>query len=203
MILDWIFKVLHGYFLLLKFNESDERANVLTKKAVVMLLPVKTHTDDGLEMTFWTNHLGHFLLTNLLLEKLKASKPARAVNVSALAHVKVSNFDFPIDAYCQSKLANILFFSRQLAWPWWSDRVFVASWSYKDWIHSPFEGEVGTVLVSFDIAKLAFYEKPCSGGWNHHILCRWWKYSWSFGTILRWLQGKINFETSPRWPIGL
>lgn len=75
-------------------------------------------TADGIEMTFATNHLSYFLLTDLLLDTLKASAPARVVNVSSNAHFG-KRIDFEdlqnqraynvLDAYGQSKLANILF----------------------------------------------------------------------------------------------
>lgn len=75
-------------------------------------------TVDGYETTFAVNHLAHFLLTNLLLERLKASVPARIINVSSEAHRMAGmNFDdlmgeksyATFTAYGQSKLANILF----------------------------------------------------------------------------------------------
>lgn len=75
-------------------------------------------TVDGLELTFALNHLNYFLLTNLLLEALKASVPARIVNVSSDAHRGAHiNFDdlqnkhryFGYQAYGQSKLMNVLF----------------------------------------------------------------------------------------------
>jgi retinol dehydrogenase-12 len=73
---------------------------------------------DGIEMTFALNHLGYFLLTNLLLDTLKASAPARIINVSSDAHRRgyVNFVDLQGQhhysgwrAYCQSKLANLLF----------------------------------------------------------------------------------------------
>jgi len=77
-------------------------------------------TRQGFEMTFGVNHLGHFLLTQLLLERLLASPPARVVNVASRAHRRVSGI--PLDAlrrstpswsgareYNVSKLANVLF----------------------------------------------------------------------------------------------
>lgn len=85
----------------------------------------RERTVDGLERTFATNHLAYFLLTSLLLDRLKASAPARIVNVSSAAHRRASAgmpFDdlnaergySSWDAYGQSKLANILF-TRELA----------------------------------------------------------------------------------------
>lgn len=75
-------------------------------------------TEDGLEMTFALNHLGYFLLTSLLLERLQASAPARIVNVSSGAH-QLGRLDWnnlqgersfkSLRAYGLSKLANVLF----------------------------------------------------------------------------------------------
>lgn len=75
-------------------------------------------TADGFEMHMGVNHLGHFLLTHLLLEKLEESAPSRVVNVSSLAHLlgrihfhnlQGEKFYQSGLAYCHSKLANILF----------------------------------------------------------------------------------------------
>lgn len=78
----------------------------------------RTLTADGIETTLAVNHLAPFLLTNLLLDTLNASAPARIVNVSSMVH-KWGQIDFDdlqgekqydMDkAYNQSKLANILF----------------------------------------------------------------------------------------------
>lgn len=80
--------------------------------------PARTLTPDGIEATFALNHLGYFLLTNLLLGPLRAASSARIVNVASQAH-RPGTIDFddlsfekgynPFAAYAQSKLANILF----------------------------------------------------------------------------------------------
>jgi NAD(P)-dependent dehydrogenase (short-subunit alcohol dehydrogenase family) len=78
---------------------------------------------DGFELTFAVNHLAPFLLTNLLLDRLKASAPARIVTVASEAHrrnrIDVGDLTRPRDwtmsrGYGRSKLCNILF-TRELA----------------------------------------------------------------------------------------
>jgi NAD(P)-dependent dehydrogenase (short-subunit alcohol dehydrogenase family) len=75
-------------------------------------------TGDGLELTFAVNYLAPFLLTNLLLERLKASAPARVINVSSDSHeagyIRLDRLQSdkgyrPMRAYGQSKLALVLF----------------------------------------------------------------------------------------------
>jgi retinol dehydrogenase-12 len=77
-------------------------------------------TASGFEMTFGVNHLGHFLFTTLLLERIAASAPARIVNVSSGNHFNASGIDFEavrrptrtfvgLKEYDVSKLANVLF----------------------------------------------------------------------------------------------
>uniref|UniRef100_G3T2Y8 NADP-retinol dehydrogenase n=1 Tax=Loxodonta africana TaxID=9785 RepID=G3T2Y8_LOXAF len=101
-----------------KIIEEEERVDILVNNAAVMRCPHQT-TEDGFEMQFGVNYLGHFLLTNLLLDKLKASAPSRIINLSSLAHV-AGHIDFDDlnwekkkydtkAAYCQSKLAIVLF----------------------------------------------------------------------------------------------
>ncbi|MBK8262001.1 MAG: SDR family oxidoreductase [Nannocystis sp.] len=101
-----------------------DRLDVLINNAG-LILSARSETAEGLEMTFAVNHLGHFMLTALLLDRLKASAPARIINVSSDAHrAAVKGLDFDdlqanrsygsFRAYAQSKLANVLF-TRELA----------------------------------------------------------------------------------------
>jgi len=86
-----------------------------------MMTPKLTKTKDGFEQQFGTNHLGHFLLTELLLDKLKESSPSRVVNVSSFAQYLMAPAEgIPFDnlnaeksynpntQYGVSKLANVL-----------------------------------------------------------------------------------------------
>jgi NAD(P)-dependent dehydrogenase (short-subunit alcohol dehydrogenase family) len=84
-----------------------------------------SETEDGFESIWQSNHLGHFLLTNLLLDNLKLGAPCRVVSVSSIAHENAhinwedisgkntwyqpDSWLAPVTAYSQSKTANILF----------------------------------------------------------------------------------------------
>ena len=99
------------------FRTKHDQLHLLINNAAI--IPVKRQvTEDGYEAQFGVNHLGPFLLTNLLLDVLKASAPSRIVNVASTVHYNASmNFDDlqseesygVMKAYGQSKLANILF----------------------------------------------------------------------------------------------
>jgi NAD(P)-dependent dehydrogenase (short-subunit alcohol dehydrogenase family) len=99
------------------FQQHYQQLHVLINNAGGVNLS-RRETVDGLEMTFAVNYLAPFLLTNLLLDKLKASAPARIVNVSSGSHqsgyIKMDDLELEkgyrfMRAYGQSKLALVLF----------------------------------------------------------------------------------------------
>jgi NAD(P)-dependent dehydrogenase (short-subunit alcohol dehydrogenase family) len=99
------------------FLDGHGDLHVLCNNAGVMALPYRK-TADGFEMHFGTNHLGHFALTGLLLDRLLATAGARVVNVSSNAHhfgwMRFDDLQWERGyrkwrAYGQSKLANLLF----------------------------------------------------------------------------------------------
>lgn len=99
------------------FKAKHDRLHVLVNNAGAIFTS-RQLTVDGIEATFATNHLGYFLLTQLLLDVIEKSAPARIVNVSSVAHGRGTiRFDdlghekgyAAMKAYSQSKLANILF----------------------------------------------------------------------------------------------
>ena len=101
---------------------AHDRIDVLVNNAG-LLSPKYRLSADGFELTFAVNHLAPFLLTNLLLDNLKAAAPARIVTVASEAHrrnrIDIGDLTRPQDwtmmkAYGRSKLCNILF-TRELA----------------------------------------------------------------------------------------
>jgi NAD(P)-dependent dehydrogenase (short-subunit alcohol dehydrogenase family) len=100
------------------FSARHDRLNLLINNAGVMATPF-VRTVDGFELQFATNHLGHFLLTNLLTPLLLAGAPSRVVNLSSGGHrgsdiiwddpnYERRDYD-KFESYGQSKTANILF----------------------------------------------------------------------------------------------
>ena len=100
-----------------RFAASHDALDLLINNAGLMA-PPRAETAEGFELQIGTNHLGHFALTGLLLERLEGRKDARVVTLSSTAH-KIGKINFDDlqserrygrwRAYCQSKLANILF----------------------------------------------------------------------------------------------
>lgn len=101
-----------------QFQARFPRLDVLVNNAGAMFA-ARRESSEGIEMTFALNHLAYFLLTDLLLDSLKAASRARIVNVASDAHRMVRGLNFDdlqgrtryggFRAYSQSKLANILF----------------------------------------------------------------------------------------------
>ncbi|MEV4275064.1 oxidoreductase [Actinoplanes xinjiangensis] len=100
------------------FLQRYGRLDLLINNAGVMAVPRRELTIDGFERQFGVNHLGHFALTGLLLPALQASDDGRVVTVTSGLHRR-GRIDFDdlmgerryrqFGAYCQSKLANVLF----------------------------------------------------------------------------------------------
>jgi NAD(P)-dependent dehydrogenase (short-subunit alcohol dehydrogenase family) len=99
------------------FREKHSQLHVLVNNAGGMFTK-RVLTADGFEYTFALNHINYFLMTELLLDMLKASAPSRIINVSSNAHERAKiDFDnlqgqkryIGLEAYGQSKLANLLF----------------------------------------------------------------------------------------------
>ncbi|XP_029350399.1 retinol dehydrogenase 11-like [Echeneis naucrates] len=104
------------------FLRTESRLDLLINNAGLMN---GGKTEEGFGMIFGVNHLGHFLLTVLLLDRLKASRPSRVVNVASEAYkfgkvdfnclkthraLRLGSTDYHLfQSYCHSKLCNILF----------------------------------------------------------------------------------------------
>ena len=110
-----------------RYADAHDHLDVLVNNAGLML-GSRRETVDGYETTFQVNHLGPFLLTNLLENQLRAGTDARVVNVASAAHSSARRgLDFDdlqstrryrsFSVYARTKLANILF-TRELARRW-------------------------------------------------------------------------------------
>ena len=101
------------------FKARFDRLDLLINNAGVMMPPTRQETEDGFEIQFGTNHLGHFTLTLLLLDRLTATESSRVVNVSSSAQ-NLGKLDLDdlqwtkrpfhrMASYGASKIANMLF----------------------------------------------------------------------------------------------
>jgi len=107
-----------------KLNAKCPKIDVLINNAGCYVSDLQLNV-DGLEMQFATNHLGHFLLTNLLMDNLKAAGKARIINLASIAHkytrdLKLDDINYQKEeyggwkSYSRSKFCNILF-TKELA----------------------------------------------------------------------------------------
>ena len=140
-----------------KINDLCANIDVLINNAGVVNTSYH-ETGEGIENTFAVNHLGYFLFTNLLLQKLKGDDETRIVNVSSAAHSFVkemqwedinfkNNFGQGLKPYGQSKLANLLF-TRYLSIKLSTENISVNA------IHP------GGVNTSLGSQNKAWYSKP-------------------------------------------
>ena len=143
--------------------DSEAHIDILVNNAGVMACP-SMKTVDGFEMQFGVNHLGHFLLTNLLLDRMKEAPSARIVNVSSSAHRSGKiNFDDlnstknynRFSAYGRSKLANILF-TRSLAKRLEGTKV-IANVLHPGLIKTELARHINVLIVSNNQFSLTYY----------------------------------------------
>jgi NAD(P)-dependent dehydrogenase (short-subunit alcohol dehydrogenase family) len=136
------------------FTDTFDRCDILVNNAGLMLRKRAT-TEDGHEVQFQTNHLGPFLLTNLLHDRLAPSDAARVVNVASDAHrmggraLKFDDLDWTrrhyggFRVYSATKLMNVLF-TRELAQRWGHEHI-TANAAHPGFVRSNFgrEGDYG------------------------------------------------------------
>lgn len=182
-----------------RFLAEDRPLHVLLNNAGVLNLR-REDTEDGIEGTWAVNHLAYFLLTNLLLERMKESAPARIVNVASAAHASAGGpLDFddlggrsqanPMRRYGISKLANILF-TRELARRLEGTRV-TAHCFHPGFVGSGFATNNGLVSKIVMGAASAFNRTPQQGADTGVWLC---------STPETPENGRYFVDREPAWP---
>ena len=141
-----------------RFAASVTAVDLLINNAGIMAIPRRTLTEDGFEMQFGVNHLGHFALTTLLLPMLRQSQAGRVITVASLAHRR-ARLDFDNlqgerrytawGAYSLSKLANLLFAQE---------------------LRRRHEGQVTSIAVHPGVAYTNLAERGPAGGWTAPFL---------------------------------
>jgi retinol dehydrogenase-14 len=143
--------------------------NVLINNAGGFFSPGRL-TSDGFEYTFGTNHLGPFLLTNLLLKKAKWSHDARIINLSSeaqrqgkiyFADLMGTKHYSAMRAYCQSKLANILFtlaLAERI-----KDRGITVNAVHPGVVRTRFGSEAGRLFKGLIVLARPFMRSPVKG----------------------------------------
>lgn len=151
------------------FTSAESRLDVLINNAG-WTGPRRT-TVDGFEMQIGVNHMGHFLLTNLLVDTLQKSAPSRVITLTSVAHRvgKINKLDLNSEksyrsfcAYAQSKLANILF-TRELARRLSGSGVTANSVNPGP-VHTDFANEINCLLRMFWMPVSYFMFKDVHSG---------------------------------------
>jgi NAD(P)-dependent dehydrogenase (short-subunit alcohol dehydrogenase family) len=116
-----------------QLRATHDHIDLLINNAGVMYTP-KSHTKDGFEMQFGTNHLGHFAFTGLLLDRLSPVAGSRVVTISSIGHRIRADIHFDdlqwehsynrVSAYGQAKLANLLFTYELQHLPRWAASIY-------------------------------------------------------------------------------
>uniref|UniRef100_A0A8C6T7J5 Dehydrogenase/reductase (SDR family) member 13b.1 n=1 Tax=Neogobius melanostomus TaxID=47308 RepID=A0A8C6T7J5_9GOBI len=164
------------------YIKSEQRLDILINNAGLYM---EGRTEDGFGLMFGVNHLGHFLLTNLLLQRLKESAPSRVVNVSSVAH-NFGHIDFDclhqhkalgtgnsfrqlMQIYSDSKLCNVLF-THELHKRLQGTGVTCYS-LHPGAINSEFDRNMNRVLVLFMKPITSFFFKSPEQGCQTSLHC--------------------------------
>lgn len=152
-----------------EFRARHRRLDVLVNNAGAMFGDWRLSA-DGVEMTFALNHVAHFLLTELLLDLLKSTPGARVVSTSGIVHwmakldlgsIAKRDGRAGFAAYCDSKLATILF-TRELARRAGAHGV-IASCLHPGWVRTDFGKDAGGTMALARLLAPVFAHTPARG----------------------------------------